>query len=233
MNPLTDLVRTSVVRTIDDVIRVMRAIDAMLPDDDGLKWFNLLYLRVTESVKNAPPAGGWHDPQWLERLDVVFAQLYFDAAREPERAKAWRPLFRARRRADVARIQFAFAGMNAHINHDLALAVVRTGEERNIVPRRGMPQHRDFERVNALLEAVEAEVKAFLLTGVLRHVDGTLGRLDDVLAIWKVSKARDTAWSNAEVLWQLRQLPFAAENFMRSVAGLVSLSSGGLLVPTR
>ncbi len=35
---------------IDDVITVMRALDAALPDDDRLKWFNRLYLRVTERV---------------------------------------------------------------------------------------------------------------------------------------------------------------------------------------
>jgi hypothetical protein len=221
------------VNGIDDVIAHMRALDATLPDGDGVKWFNLLYLRVTEAVKNHPPDAGWQDPEWVERLDVVFAGFYFDAIRDVERARAWRPLFRSRFRRDVARIQFALAGMNAHINHDLALAVVRTCEERGITPRRGSPQHRDYERVNALLERVEAEVKAFLLTGVLRHVDGSLGRLDDVLAMWKVQKARETAWGNAEILWQLRGIPFVADNFTLSVRRLVELSSKGLLVPTR
>ena len=219
--------------SIDDVIARMRALDAALPDTDGVKWFNLLYLRVTEAVKNHPPNPGWQDPEWLERLDVVFAGFYFDAIRDVERARAWRPLFRSRFRGDVARIQFALAGMNAHINHDLALAVVRTCEERGVTPRRGSPQHLDYERVNALLERVEAEVKAFLLTGVLRHVDGSLGRLDDVLAMWKVQKARETAWGNAEILWQLRGIPFAGDNFTLGVRRLVELSSKGLLVPTR
>ena len=233
MDRLTDLVTNANVRSIDDVIATMRAIDALLPDADGLKWFNLLYLRVTEGVKNHPPDGGWQDPAWLERLDVVFAGLYFDAIRDPRRSRAWRPLFQARTRRDIARIQFAFAGMNAHINHDLAVAVVRTGEERGVVPRRGTPQHRDFERVNTLLEAVEEDVKEFLLQGVLRELDGSLGRLDDVLAMWKVRKARETAWANAEVLWQLRSVPFAAANFLESIERLVGLSGKGLLVPTR
>lgn len=231
MDRLSDLVANAVVQSIDDVIATMRAIDGLLPDSDGLKWFNLLYLRVTEGVKNHPPDSGWNDGEWLERLDVVFAHLYFESIRKPSRA--WRPLFQARTRRDVARIQFALAGMNAHINHDLAVALVRTCEERGVVPRRGTPQHRDFERVNELLEVVEADVKAFLLTGVLRQLDGTLGRLDDVIAMWNVRKARETAWANGEVLWQLRPLPFAAESFLTSVARLVGLSGKGLLVPTR
>ena len=218
--------------TIDDVIARMRAEDAALPPGDGVRWFNLLYLRVTESVRNQPPLA-WNDAVWLERLDILFARLYFDALAQPERSRAWRPLFRERNRRDVARIQFALAGMNAHINHDLAIAIVRACEERGVAPRRGSPQHRDYVRVNALLEKVEDEVKAVLLTGVLREIDGTLGRLDDVIAMWNVQKARETAWLNAETLWELRAIPFVAENFIGSVARLVGLSSRGLLVPTR
>jgi hypothetical protein len=33
--------------TIADVIAVMQQIDQLLPGNDGLKWFNLLYLMVT------------------------------------------------------------------------------------------------------------------------------------------------------------------------------------------
>ncbi len=42
-------------KTIDDVIVGMRAIDAELPTKDGVAWFNKLYLRVTERVKE------WHE----------------------------------------------------------------------------------------------------------------------------------------------------------------------------
>ena len=233
MDRLTDLAANAVVRSIDDVIATMRAIDGLLPESDGLKWWNLLCLRVTEGVKNHPPDGGWQDPEWLARLDVVFADLYFDAIRDLDRSRAWRPLFRSRFRRDVARIQFALAGMNAHINHDFALAIVRTCEERGVAPRRGTPQHRDFESFNELLERVQADVKEVFLTGVLRELDGTLGRLDDVIAMWNLQKARETAWANAEILWELRPIPFVAGNFTLSVRRLVELSGKGLLVPTR
>lgn len=226
------------VNTIDDVIAVMRELDSLLPDGDGLKWFNLLYLKVTEAVRDNPTAGGWEDPQWLERLDVVFAGLYFNAVaawqRNPEEsARAWRPLLDCRDRNDVARIQFALAGMNAHINHDLAIAVVQTGEEQGITPRRGTPQHRDFERVNTLLEIVEGEAKQFLVTGIIGELDQNLGRVDDLIAIWKIEKARDTAWTNAEILWQLQPLPSLKDKFLLNLGRLVGLSSKGLLVPTK
>ncbi|HEX4947381.1 MAG TPA: DUF5995 family protein [Blastocatellia bacterium] len=214
--------------TIADVIRVMRQIDAALPDNDGLKWFNLLYLKVTESVLNVTEE--WEDAAWLTSLDVVFAQLYFNALRLPT-SRAWRPLLQARRRAGIAPIQFALAGMNAHINHDLPLAVVQTCIQHGIKPAKSTPQHRDFERVNPLLEKVEGEVKDFLATGLVGRVDQKFGRVDDVVAIWKIRKARATAWNNAEVLWHLNNDKLPRDLFVRNLENLVELSSRGLLLP--
>ena len=214
--------------TIDDVIRVMRQIDAALPDNDGLKWFNLLYLKVTESVLNA--TGEWEDAAWLARLDVVFAQLYFNALWLPTK-RAWRPLLQARHRSGIAPIQFALAGMNAHINYDLPTAVGIACSDHGISPAKNTPQHRDFERVNPLLEKVEGEVKDFLATGLVGQVDQKLGRVDDVIAIWKIRKARDTAWNNAEIMWQLRNAQLPRGLFERNLANLVELSSRGLLIP--
>src|SRR5476649_1129398 len=104
--------------SIDDVVRIMTAIDATLPDADGLKWFNRLYLSVTLAVKSEVTTTAFHDARFMSALDVVFANLYFDAAAagdvSPSNAPpAWRPLFRARHTPGIARIQWALAGMNA------------------------------------------------------------------------------------------------------------------------
>jgi Family of unknown function (DUF5995) len=230
MNDLTAIISAQAISSIADVLNVMRQIDAALDPQDGLKWFNLLYLKVTESVLNVPPQ--WEDEGWLARLDVVFANLYFDALRNLNNpSRAWRPLLQARQRPSIARIQFALAGMNAHINHDLPLAVVQTCTERGITPAEGTAQHRDFERVNPLLQKVEGEVKSFLSTGLVGAIDRSLGRVDDVIAIWNVIKARDTAWNNAEVLWHLRKTKLPRQLFLRNLANLVELSSRGLLIP--
>ena len=42
--------------TIEDVLAVMQQIDQMLADSDGLKWFNRLYMVVTQEVDLHPPA---------------------------------------------------------------------------------------------------------------------------------------------------------------------------------
>lgn len=224
--------------TIDEVISVMQDLDRVLSNGDGLKWFNLLYLKVTEAVRDNPPARKWENPQWLERLDVVFANLYFAAISHWPRdrtkvARAWVPLFESRRRRDIMRVQFALAGMNAHINHDLPIALVQTDKELGVVPRRGTAEHRDFDRVNEILEAVEEQVKPYIATGIAGEIDQDLGRLDDVLAMWKVRRARETSWLNAELLWRLRSIPVstADEEFLVTLDRLVSLGSRGLLIP--
>ena len=57
----------------------MTTLDRELSDADGLWWFNHLYLRVTLAVRSAVTTTTFRDPAFLERLDVVFANLYFDA----------------------------------------------------------------------------------------------------------------------------------------------------------
>jgi hypothetical protein len=233
---VTQIIASSAITTIDDVIAVLQDIDDTLPSNDGLKWFNLLYLKVTEGVRDNPPTESWEDPQWLGRLDVEFAKLYFTALASwhhnpDEVTRSWVPLLSSRQNQNITRVQFALAGINAHINHDLPIAVVQTSEEQEIVPRSSSPQHRDFERVNTILEAVVDQAKQFLATGIIGEIDQDLGQIDDLIAVWSVRKARETAWTNAEILWQLRSIPLLNDGFLLSLDRLVRLSSQGLLSP--
>lgn len=194
--------------TISDVLTLMRRIDNLLPNGDGLKWFNLLYMMVTQQVDSTPPPGGWGDSAWLMRLDVVFAQFYFNAIsnwlNSSETVPSpWKALFEARFRPDIERIQFALAGMNAHINHDLALALLQTDAELNLAPGKTSLEHADFEHVNGLLEAVLPTALQFLATGILGELAQDTGKIGRLLAIWNVGAARDLAWDLADHLRSL------------------------------
>ncbi len=216
--------------TIKDVVVLMRAIDGCLPAQDGVAAFNRLYLAVTEAVEVEAPT--FDSPDFLARLDVRFACLFFDTLRELSRPpRAWAPLLEARGRPGVIPLQFALAGMNAHINRDLPVALVGTWADSGGLPRRGGPEHRDFLRVNVLLAATEARVKASLVTGPLRLADDALGRLDDVLAMWNVERARDAAWTNAETLWALRAAPQLADDYLATLDRMVGFAGRGLLRP--
>jgi hypothetical protein len=198
--------------------------------------FNDLYLAVTLAVAAEVSGDGFEDPGFLSRLDVAFADRYFaafDAAGLGRPVpQAWAPLFEARGRRDVAPVQFALAGMNAHINFDLCLAVVDVCQELGTEPLADSPQHRDYLRVNGILARVEDEVKSRFETELLEVADDALGRLDDVIAMWSVARARDAAWTHAEVLWSLRPLPALTAEYTLSLGRIVGLAGRGLLVPT-
>ncbi len=215
-------------KTIADVSERMRAILEGLPERDGVACFTRLYLAVTEAVNHAKAS--FAAPAFLAQLDVRFAGLYFHALDDPPRA--WAPLLAERARPGIAPIQFALCGMNAHINRDLPVALVETCTELGLDLRRDGPEHADFLKVNALLVATETRVKKEFLTGELAIADEALGKLDDVIAMWNVERARDAAWANAETLWSLRSSPDLADGFVHALDGMVGFAGRGLLVPT-
>ena len=219
--------------SIEPVIARMVTIAKGLPATDGVARFNEMYLEVTREVAKQARGGKFRDPESLSLLDVVFADIYFAAVDASSAKKtiprAWRPLFEARSKKRVHPLQFAFAGMNAHINHDLVIVIVDTCGRRKMKVKRGSPFHRDYQAVNKLLGKVEDQIKRQFLTGDLRVADDALGRLDDVIAMWSIEAARDAAWSHAETLSLLPS--FARKPFLDALAGTVGLAGRGLLVP--
>ena len=65
--------------TIDDVLERMAAIDAALPHEDGVAYFNRMYWQVTQLVDKAVDAQSFVAGEFLGRLDVHFANLFFTA----------------------------------------------------------------------------------------------------------------------------------------------------------
>jgi hypothetical protein len=195
-----------------------------------------LYLKVTEAVLENPPATGWSSPAWLTRLDIIFAGLYFDAIGkwilDPTSApRAWRVLLDARHRSNILRVQFALCGMNAHINRDLQLAVVQTGQELNIEPQINSPEHDDFERVNSILKIVEDQVLPVIATGIIGEIEQSLGQLDNILALWSVSVARENAWLNAMLLWAVRDIPFLRNAKLSESDHITGALGRALIIP--
>jgi hypothetical protein len=222
--------------SIAQALAIMEQLDAALPVTDGVKWFNLLYILVTRSIDEQTPATGWADRRWLTALDIAFAQLYFDALANSYSAPAavpgaWQALFEARDRTGVQRIQFALAGMNAHINHDLPLAVVQTCEQLHVVPARGTPEYHDYETVNGIIDALEPQALQYLATGIEGVVAQDLNAAGQVLNNWSIEVARDTAWTNAELLWQARDRPLVRDALLTVLSRFTGFAGRGLLIP--
>ena len=218
---------------IDDVIQKMKQIDAALPGNDGLKWFNLLYLEVTQQVQQHPPVDGWKAPAWLARLDVIFATLYFKAIADSLSGNSipssWQALFEARQRTGIDRIQFALAGINAHINHDLVLALLAIDSEMHQGFSADTPEHQDYQHVNDLLQAVLPQALTFLATGILGQLAEDTGKIGKLLAIWNVHAARDLAWDFAG---HLKSIPQPFQSFSLETQDQLTGTLGRtLLVP--
>jgi len=223
--------------SVADVIARLTAIDRRLPVTDGVAWFTKLYLKMTDGIQAAVVAGEFGAPEAVDTLGLVFAGLFLDVE-EADRtgrgqpSKAWAPLYEARADDRIAPIQFALAGMNAHINRDLPVALVVTWQERGLGPRRGTPFHRDFETVNTIVARVEQEVKHWFATGFDEHLRHAFRGVDDEIANWSVEAARETAWANAELLWNLRDSPEITDLFVDTLDRFVGFAGRGLLVPT-
>ena len=219
--------------SVAGAIARMEAIAAALPAADGLACFNRMYLDVTRQVNSRLGQGFFADPAFMTQLDVAFANLYFAAAGTagtPAAAPlAWRPLAEQRAVAGIEPVQFALAGMNAHINHDLPIAMVSTCTALATAPGAG-PHFADYQKVDQLLDAAEQSVRQSLESAAERAVDRHLAAVANLVTSWTITSARDLAWTNTLLLWAVRDDPIARGLFLDTLATSTALASKMLLV---
>ncbi len=232
--------------SVDEVITRMREIDAELPVDDGVAVFNRMYLTVTERIAaliaapGAPGAPGATSPFFADAaamtaLDVRFANLWlaaYDAAPGPGTGvgpvpPAWRPLFEARH-AGLVPVQYALAGMNSHIEHDLPVAVLDTCRALGREPE---SLHDDYQEVNRVLAQVEASIRRSFLDERGRALDDRLGPVVHLISTWNIDKARDLSWVTVEMLWALRRTDALRERYLEGLAHTVGMTTRTLLLP--
>ena len=232
----------SLPKTADEVIARMREIQGTLAADDGVAVFNGMYLTITErmsgivvdpgAVPGADPVT-FRDPQTMAELGVRFANLWlaaYDADVSGERVPAaWRPLFDARDGGRLP-IQYAIAGMNSHIEHDLPIAVVDSCRALGLEPD---DLQGDYETVNEVLASVESSIRRSFLDEVGRAVDDKAGPVVHLLSSWSIDKARDLSWVTVETLWALRRTTLLRGRFLGSLSHSVGMTSRTLLTPTR
>ena len=67
-------------QTVGSVLgRMQNRIDALPPDLAHRRVFASTYLRTTQAVGVAIDDALFEDPEWVERWDVAFADLFLDA----------------------------------------------------------------------------------------------------------------------------------------------------------
>lgn len=215
---------------VDGVVARMRALSDGWPPRDGVAVFNRVYLSVTEEVARRLGTGAFPDAHSAATLDVRFAERYLDAVEpgpEGRRAPAcWRPLLQYRRHPGVHPLQFALAGINAHIGHDLALALVDSCHALGCEPA---DLEDEFDAVGDILVSLEERIREELMPGPdLLQIGDPLTHL---AGSWSLERARDGAWATARALWALRHLPGVAAEFGERLDGAVGLVGRVLLTP--
>lgn len=219
---------------LDGVLERMADLEADLPRTDGVAVFNRMYFAVTRHVDAAIDRSVFTAGDFIPRLDVVFANHFFAAVDADARGEAvpdaWRPLFRHREKPRTHAIQFAMAGMNAHISHDLCLSVIETCHDLGTPPDDGTAEHGDYTEVNRVLESAADDMKAWFSTGIVGTLDDAGGRIDDAFAMFGIHLARAGAWEVAETMWALADNPRLLGLVTGALRRTVRLTSEGILL---
>jgi hypothetical protein len=221
---------TSVVEVIDRLTEIRDCTGKVAPDC-GVTQFSDLYLTITQCIWDHIQAGGFFtDDGYLARLDVAFANRYFDALRAwaggDRPPRAWRVLFEVPDDGEITAIQLAGAGVNAHINLDLAVATVHTGRELGDAALDTGAHREDYLRVN---DVFAERMEALLRRLVDERIAAAAEQADRLSAVGRlmtriVATARHFAWEDAQDLWALPRPSKAwdmKEDQMDAVASLV------------
>jgi len=212
------------------VTRMREDLRAMTEAGDARRFFHGTYLRTTEAVAAEIARGGFQDGEWLERWDIVFADLYLralDADRDGGDVPApWRVAFdTARDRPDLPPLQHVLFGINAHINYDLPqalIAVISPADFDN--PELLASRSADHRRLDTVLSsrvgAEDAELSAVsrvtLLDRLMRPANRAASRRF-------LAESREKVWRNAVVLDRARRE--ADERYRQVLAELEKLSA--------
>jgi hypothetical protein len=119
--------------------------------------------------------------------------------------------------------------MNAHINHDLPIALVQTCTDLGTAPDQGT-HHEDYQKVDGLLDAAEQSIRQSFESSVALQADRRAQVVLDLVANWSINAARDVAWDTAVALWRCRDVATAEDLLMGGIARTVAMASRCLLV---
>ena len=195
---------------------IERMVELFVPlvgSDDQRRHFHATYLRSTKAFQQALESDVFLDPDWVERWDVQFADLYLEALERSDRGEQpsgpWTIAFEAARGPHLPPLRHVLLGMNAHVNYDLpqALLAVITDEEfqQPDLMRRHLTDHRHADEVLAARVAAEdKELASVELPGDRTLLDRLLTPFNRAGTKKFLKEARQKVWRNARLLNEAR-----------------------------
>jgi hypothetical protein len=201
----TPLPPVAAVTTIDQVVDAIEGVIAWsIANESRLGYFATLYKRITIAIRAAIAQNLFQDGPRMQRFDVTFASRYFAAlngyfhpGQFPPPSHCWRVAFDGTSHPEPIIVQHMLAGVNAHIDLDLGIAVEQ------VAPGPSLPSIKiDFDTVNTVL--------ASQVTGVVDEIDELSPVLSDIFDVLKRDEIdligdalllfRDGAWRFATLL---------------------------------
>lgn len=158
--------------------------------------FTAMYARVTARIATAIDDGRFADSARMDEFATAFARLFLAPATGSAPApRCWRAAWDVAGDDRLLIVQHLLLGINAHVNHDLPLAVVE------VATRRGdlASTRPDFDAVNRILAETYEELLSDL--GLVSRWATAASRLGGGDAFnFSLRVARDQAWRAAVVL---------------------------------
>jgi hypothetical protein len=188
--------------TISDVLdRLDTIINWARENNSPAGYFAVVYHQMTKSVQKGIADGVFDDGPRMERLDVVFAQRYFDAfdawRANQQPTEAWQAAFDAIDKKPLSVLQHILLGINAHIDLDLGIAAAQIQPGPSI-----WEIEADFNRINQIIENLVDPVQDSLgnVFPLFRFFDWLLRRHDERIANRLIGLGRFGAWKVATSL---------------------------------
>ncbi|MEE3147871.1 MAG: DUF5995 family protein, partial [Bacteroidota bacterium] len=179
--------------TIDEVIEQLDAIILTEKQNNSpMAFFPILYNQVTKRIKAGIEAEEFDDNARMEQLDVIFANRYIEAYQHYKAGnsptESWRNAFKI---SEALVMQHLFLGINAHINLDLGIAAAETTGAQALADF-----ERDFNKINEVLAAMVADVKAAIgkVSPLFKLLELVGKGKEDKLVSFSINIARDGAW---------------------------------------
>jgi hypothetical protein len=193
--------------TLDHVVDGLAGLEeAALARRDRRAVFLTVYGEMSRAMQRLIDDGWFHDREWVARYTVAFANFYREAYDGYDRgtpvAKAWRVAFDTAKRGAALVSQDLLLGINAHINHDLALALHGVSIDPDREAR--LADHMAVNEVlRSLTEVVSTRISDLYAPG-LAGVDACAGALDEEASNFSLALARENAWEAAVALANAR-----------------------------
>lgn len=196
--------------SIDELVSVMEDMQARLDaSGDQRRHWHGVYRRGTIAVRDEIRRGGFLDAAWLERWDLVFADIYLNAMERWDCGQVpsgpWQVAFEAALDPAIPPLRHVLLGLNAHVNFDLpqALIAVISDEEFDDpeVMRRRFTDHKHVDDVLTVRVASEdRQIADAERAGDRSLADRLLVPLNRAGSKKFLKEARAKVYSNARLL---------------------------------